>query len=404
MPIGTAVHARTLALCESLNVRDWSGFYAVSAYESHHEHEYNAIRSCAALIDVSPLFKYLVSGPDAATLIDRVITRDAKALEIGQVYYTPWCDDEGKVIDDGTVMRLGAELYRWTSADPSLRWFRENAAGLDVDIEDVSEATAALALQGPMSAAVLDAAAVTGIAQLKYFRVMAAIIGGVPVEVSRTGYTGDLGYEIWMPWARATEVWDVLMSAGRAFAIRPAGLLALDVARLEAGLLLIDVDFHSCRKALTEAQKYSPFEMGLGRLVQLKKPAFNGRTALIHEHRQGSARKIVGLEVSWPAVEQLYEQAGMAPQVPAIASRAAVPVYKRSRQVGRATTTAWSPMLKKLIALATIDRPEAAEGTTLEFEVTIEGVRRNVPATVVRTPFFNPVRKTSAPTLERIFQ
>jgi aminomethyltransferase len=404
MPIGTAVHARTLALCESLNVRDWSGYYAVSAYESHHEHEYNAIRSCAALIDVSPLFKYLISGPDAVTLIDRVITRDATALEIGQVYYTPWCDDEGKVIDDGTVMRLGSDRYRWTSADPSLRWFGENAVGLNVQIEDVSETTAALALQGPMSAAILDAAAVNDIAQLKYFRAMATTIGGVPVDISRTGYTGDLGSEIWMPWRRATEVWDVLMSAGRAFAIRPAGLLALDVARLEAGLLLIDVDFHSSRKALTEAQKYSPFEMGLGRLVRLDKAAFNGRTALIHEQRRGSGRRIVGLEVSWPAVEQLYEESGMAPQVPAIASRAAVPVYKRSRQVGRATTTAWSPMLKKLIALATIDAPETAEGTTLDFEVTIEGVRRNVPATVVRTPFFNPVRKTSAPTLKRIHQ
>jgi aminomethyltransferase len=401
MPIGTAVHERTLALCESLNVKDWSGYYAVSSYEPQHEHEYNAIRNGAGLIDVSPLFKYVVHGTDAVRLIDRVITRNAASLEVGQVYYTPWCDDHGKVIDDGTVMRLGEEIYRWTAADPSLRWFIENADGLDVSIEDVSDQIAALALQGPMSAALLQTVVDGNLRALKYFRVMKTTIDDVPVEVSRTGYTGDLGYEIWMPWERATAVWDRLMNVGPAFGLRPAGLNALDIARLEAGLLLIDVDFHGSKKALTATQLYSPFEMGLGRLVQLDKPAFNGRQALLHEQRRGAARQIVGLEISWPAVERLYEDAGMAPQLPAGASRAAVPVYKRRHQVGRATTTGWSPTLKKLIALATIDAPHTAPGTVLDFEVTIEGVRREVPATVVKTPFFNPGRKTSTPTFER---
>src|SRR5687767_10432071 len=395
MPIGTAVHERTLPLCESLNFRDWSGYYAVSAYEAHHEHEYNAIRNAAALIDVSPLFKYLVRGRDAVKLVDRVITRDAHKLAVGQVYYTPWCDERGKVIDDGTVTRVNDDAFRWTAADPSLRWFTQNATGLDVTIEDISEQLAALALQGPTSGRLLAAAADADIRSLKYFHMTRGAIGGVPVEISRTGYTGDLGYEIWMAWDRAVDVWDALMAKGRAFDIRPAGMLALDVARVEAGLLLIDVDFNSSKKALIEAQKYSPFEMGLDRLVQIDKHPFVGHEALIREQRRGVSRRIVGLDIGWPAVEQLYEQAGLPPQLSAAASRAAVPVYKDGQQVGRATTTTWSPVLKKLIALATVSAPHFAEGTTLEFEITIEAVRHRVPATVVKTPFFNPPRKTA---------
>jgi glycine cleavage system T protein (aminomethyltransferase) len=396
MPIGTAVHARTFALAESLNYREWSGFYAVSAYEAHHEHEYNAIRNASALIDVSPLYKYRVSGRDALKLVDRVITRDAFKLSVGQVYYTPWCDEYGKVIDDGTVTRLSEDSFRWTAADPSLRWITQNAIGLDVSIEDISEQVAALALQGPTSGRLLSVVADADIAGLKYFRMTRGTIAGVPVEISRTGYTGDLGYEIWMPWDRALDVWDALMAGGRPFDIHAAGMLALDVARVEAGLLLIDVDFFSSKKALIESQKYSPFEMGLGRLVQLDARPFVGRAALVDEVKRGPSQRIVGLDISWPAVEALYEKLGLAPQVAATASRTAVPVYRNGRQVGRATTTTWSPVLKKLIALATVSAPHIAEGTNLEFEVTVEAVRHRVPATVVKTPFFNPARKTAA--------
>jgi aminomethyltransferase len=394
MPIGSAVHDRALALCESLNFREWSGYFAVSAYETHHEHEYTAIRDAAALIDVSPLFKYLVSGPDAVSLVDRVITRNARAMTVGQVYYTPWCDERGKVIDDGTVTRVGEQTFRWTAADPSLRWLTQNAGGLDLRIDDISETTAALALQGPTSAGVLGAVCDADLRSLKYFRMTHGTIAGVPVEISRTGYTGDLGYEIWMPWSRAVHVWDALMEGGRPFDIRPAGMLALDVARVEAGLLLIDVDFHSSRKALIAAQMYSPSEMGLGRLVSFDKGPFVGRDALAAERPQ---RRIVGLEISWPAVERLYENLAMAPQVASTASRVAVPVYYQDQQIGRATTTTWSPLLKKLIALATLAEPYTAEGTTVDFEITVEAVRHRVPAVVVRTPFFNPRRKTATP-------
>jgi len=398
MPVPTAFHERTFPLCESLNFREWSGYYAVSSYEPHHEHEYNAIRNAAALIDISPLFKYRVTGKDATRLVDRIITRDLRKVSVGQVIYTPWCDEHGKVIDDGTVSRLAENTYRWTAADPSLRWFTQNAAGMDVHIEDISESVAALALQGPTSGRLLQSLVYdAGIENLKYFRVTTGTIAGVPVEISRTGYTGDLGYEIWVAAESALKIWDALMGAGRAFDIQPAGMLALDVARIEAGLLLIDVDFNSSKKALIEEQKYSPFEMGLGRLVHASKNRFIGQAALIAEQKTGSAREIVGLEIDWTGVERLYESAGLPPSISPIASRVAIPVFKEGNQVGKATSSTWSPSLKKMIALATVKHPYTKPGTQLEFEVTVEAQRHHVSTRVVKTPFFNPKRKTATP-------
>src|SRR5712692_2264926 len=386
MPIGTPFHERTFRLCESLNYREWSGYYTVSAYEAHHEHEYNAIRNAAALIDISPLFKYRIKGRDATRLVDRVITRDLRKVSVGQVIYTPWCDEHGKVIDDGTVSRLDENIYRWTAADPSLRWFTQNAVGLDVQIEDISESVAALALQGPTSGRLLKTVAEDAdIANLKYFRVTTGKIAGVPVEISRTGYTGDLGYEIWVAAEQALRVWDALIDAGRIFDITPAGMLALDVARIEAGLLLIDIDFNSSKKALVEEQKYSPFEMGLGRLVNLDKNRFVGQQALIEEKKRGHAKQIVGLEIDWTEVEKLYEEVGLPPAVSPIASRVAVPVFSHGTQTGKATSTTWSPVLKKMIALATLERRFANSGTRGELEITVEAVRHRVGAKVTKT-------------------
>ena len=397
MPIRTPFHERTFALCESLNYREWSGYYTVSSYETHHEHEYNAIRNAAALIDISPLFKYVVSGPDASRLIDRVITRDVSAMDVGRVFYTPWCDEDGFVIDDGTVARLSETTFRMTSADPTLRWLVQNARGLDVSVDDVSERTAALALQGPRSADVLRACAAADIDRLRYFRVTPGTIHGVPVEISRTGYTGDLGYEVWVDAPSALTVWDAIVAAGQAMDIKPAGMLALDVARVEAGLVLADVDYVGSRKALTDTQKYTPYEMGLGRLVDLQKGSFIGRSPLIEERARGPRRQIVGLAVDWTEVEALYERYELPPVAPVAASRSAVPVMSGGRQVGRATTTAWSPTLKRLIALATVDSPHFKTGTSLKIEITIDGTRHFVAATVVPTPFFHPPRKIATP-------
>ena len=399
MPVGTAFHERTLALCESLNYREWSGYYTVSVYEMHHEHEYNAIRNSAALIDISPLFKYRVTGCDATKFVNRVISRDINKVAVDQVIYCCWCDPEGKVIDDGTITRLGENDYRWTAADPSLRWFRQNALGLDVSIEDISEQVAALALQGPTSGRLLHAVTDARIENLKYFRVTRGKIAGVPVDISRTGYTGDLGFEVWMPWKDAVKVWDALIAKGKAFDIHPAGMIALDIARIEAGLILIEVDYISSKKALIESQKYSPAEIGLGKLVDLKKEAFVGREALALEAKKGAERALVGLEINWNEVEALYEKLKMAPQVPSMASRVAVPVYRNGRQVGKATSTTWSPTLKKMIALACVGRESSAVGTTLSIEMTVEAVRQTVSARVVPMPFFNPVRKMAVPVI-----
>ena len=399
MPVGTAFHERTLALCESLNYREWSGFYTVSVYEMHHEHEYNAIRNSAALIDISPLFKYRVTGRDATKLVNRVITRDINKVAVDQVIYCCWCDPEGKVIDDGTITRLRENDYRWTAADPSLRWFQQNALGLEVEITDISEEVAALAVQGPTSGRLLNTVADVNISNLKYFRVTRGKIAGVPVDISRTGYTGDLGFEVWMPWKDAVKVWDELATKGKVFDVHPAGMIALDVARIEAGLILIEVDYISSKKALIESQKYSPAEIGLGKLVDLKKESFVGREALVEEAKKGAERALVGLEINWNEVEALYDKIGMAPQVPGMASRVAVPVYRGGRHVGKATSTTWSPTLKKMIALACVDREHSAAGTTLNIELTVEAVRHTVSAKVVATPFFNPARKTAVPVI-----
>ena len=397
MPIGTAFHERTFPLCHSLNYREWSGYYTVSVYEVHHEHEYNAIRNACAMIDITPLYKYLVTGKDATKLVNRVITRDINKVKVGQVIYCCWCDEDGKVIDDGTISRLRENVYRWTAADPNLRWFKQNGLNMDVQIEDISEKTAALALQGSTSGQLLKVAAEADIANLKYFRVTSGKINGVPVDISRTGYTGDLGYEIWVPWQDAVKVWDALMAKGKQFDIHAAGMLALDVARVEAGLLLIEVDYTSSKKALIPSQKFSPYELGFGKMVHLDKENFVGKTALQRDEKNGVPRQLVGLEVDWVEVEEQHDKFGLTPAAPAQASRVAVPVYQGSRQVGKATTTTFSPLLKKLIALASVETGSSKPGTKLQMELTIEARRLKTTATVVKLPFFNPARKTAVP-------
>jgi aminomethyltransferase len=382
-----------------LNYREWSGYYTVSTYEVHHEHEYNAIRNAAALIDISPLYKYIVEGRDATKLVNRVITRDINKVKPGQVIYCCWCDEQGMVIDDGTITRLEENKYRWTAA----------GLNMEVQIEDISEKTAALALQGPTSGKLLKSVTEADIANLKYFRMTSGRIAGVPVDISRTGYTGDLGYEIWIPLndgrggnggsggSNAVKVWDVLMDAGRRFDIHPTGMLALDVARIEAGLLLIDVDYNSSKKALIPEQKYSPYELGFGRMVHLEKENFVGRSALAQQKKDGVPRQLVGLEMDWIEIEDRYEKFGLTPAAPAQASRVHVPIYLGGRQVGKATSTTWSPLLKKMIALASVETAYSQPGTKLQMEITIEARRQKVTAMVVKLPFFNPERKTKTP-------
>jgi aminomethyltransferase len=241
--VGTAFHPRTSELNAKLAWEDWHGFYSASAYADYHDIEYNAIREAVAAIDVSPLFKYLITGPDAARLVDRIITRDATRMEVNQVYYTPWCEEHGKVVDDGTITRLDQTTYRWTAAEAQLRWFEMNADGLDAHIEDVTEEIAALAVQGPGSRSLLEDVTGQDWSDVAYYRRRPTTIAGIDVDVTRTGYTGDLGYELWVAADRAVEMWDALFDAGEAHGLRPVGNRAMDVARVEAGRMLIDGDY-----------------------------------------------------------------------------------------------------------------------------------------------------------------
>jgi len=393
MPIGTPFHSRTSALCVSQNWRTWSGYYVASSYDVMHDYEYHAIRNSAGLIDVSPLYKYNIRGRDALKLVNRVITRDAAKCAVGQALYSCLCEDDGAVIQDGTVFRLGEQHFRFHLADSSLRWLKLNALGMDVSIEEVSEQIAALALQGPNALKILQKIVDVELAQLRFFRFTPGKIGDAPVIVSRTGYTGDLGYEIWLDANHAEQIWDLLTEQGKSFGIKPAGMLALDVARLEAGFILLEVDYIGAEKAIIASQRYSPFEIGLGWTVDLKKDHFVGSDKLRELNKHGPERQIVGLEINLGDYEYLFEQVGLPPQFPLVAWRGGVPVYKDERQVGHATTGAWSPALKKYIALATVGRDYAQTGTRLEIEVTVNYTRKTAGVTVTKLPFYDPTRK-----------
>lgn len=395
MLLGTPFHSRTSALCKSARWRNWSGYAAAVSYEPTHEYEYYAVRNGAALFDVSPLRKYEISGSDAAMLVDRIVTRDVTRCRVGQVLYAPWCDEAGKLIDDGTVQRLESDVFRITSADPNLRWFQDCALGMDVSVRDVSDELAALALQGPTARDILDRL-ITGadLRALGFFELVDATVGQIPVTISRTGYTGDLGYEIWVTPTHGEALWDVLVDVGRAHGIAPAGLDALDIARIEASLILKEVDYMSTNTALIESRKSSPFEAGLGWTVQPRNGSgFVGKRALEAEALNPSKWVLAGIEIDWPALETLFQEVNLPPLIVGTASRSAVPIYRQGRQIGYATSSTFSPILKKYIALGTIERDLAAVGTGIEFEVTVDFVRHKVLATVVETPFFDPERK-----------
>jgi aminomethyltransferase len=393
MPIGTPFHSRTAALCASHNWRTWSGYFVASSYEVLHDYEYHAIRNAAALIDVSPLYKYDVRGRDALRLVNHVITRDAAKCAVGQALYSCLCENDGAVIQDGTIFRLAESHFRFHLADPALRWLKLNAVGMDVSIEEVSEQIAALALQGPNALKILRELVDAELGGLRFFRLTRGRILQVPVIVSRTGYTGDLGYEIWFGAEFAEQIWDHFMEKGKGFGIKPTGLLALDVARLEAGFILLEVDYIGAEKAMIASQKYSPFEIGLGWTVDLGKHHFVGSEALRQLNGGPPSRQIVGLEINLSDYEYLFRQVGLPPQFPIAAWRGVVPIYEDDRQVGHATTGAWSPILKKYIALATVEQDFVQPGTQLEIEVTVHYARKTAGVTVVKLPFYDPPRK-----------
>jgi len=396
MPLPTPFHARTSAACRSHLWKDWAGYLAVRSYDAHHDPEYFAFRHSCGLLDVSPLFKYEISGPDAATFLSFVLTRSVTKMRVGRVAYVTWCDDRGRILDDGTVTRLDDRRFRMTAAEPTFAWLSQHARGFDVHIVDVSASVAALALQGPTSRAVLATASDADLDGLRFFGQTTATIAGHAVEITRTGYTGDLGYEIWMPNDAALPVWDALVSDGADHGLMPAGLDALDMTRIEAGFLLQGVDYGSVKDCLTDAQASTPDELDLGFTMQLDREPFVGQAALREERRRGSRWAFVGLIVDWVELEAHFQALDLPPDVPTAAWRDARPIYSADsggKQVGRATSGSFSPTLKQNLALATIDPKFAAPGTRVRIEVTVEYERRTVSATVTPRPFYDPPRK-----------
>jgi aminomethyltransferase len=389
----TPLHSRTAPLVRAQTWRRWAGHQIASAYDPHPDREYAAVRNAAALFDVSPLYKYRIAGRDAARLLDRMVTRDVAKCAVGQVLYTPWCDVHGKVVDDGTISRLDEATYRLTSADPSLRWLGMNAHGMDVSVEDVSRSTAALALQGPLAREILRQVSPADLDTLRYFRLTHTTVRDTSVTISRTGYTGDLGYELWIPAGKAVAVWDALMDAGAPYGITPAGIWALDIARIEAGLVMLDVDYFSSHHAVIEDQKSSPYELNLAWTVSDTKGPYNGRQALREEKRRGPAWSFIGLDVDWDSFEGLHRERGLAPHVPNVAWRASAPILRDGKQVGYATSGTWSPILKRYIVLGHVHAAHGRPGTAVELEMTIEHRRKRVAATVRKLPFYDPPRK-----------
>lgn len=396
----TPFHPRTAPLCTSFRWKEWNGYAAVCRFDGHSEREYYALRHSAGLLDVSPLRKYEVAGADAAKLLSRLCTRDIQALAVGRVTYTALTDARGHILDDCTVFRLGPERFRLSASEALLHWFARQERGLRVQVTDRSEALCALALQGPLSRAILSELVDFELGKMRFFRVRRMKLAGRDVWVSRTGYTGDLGYELWIEPQDALPIWDALLEAGKPYDLEPVGLDALDVARIEAGFVLQGVDYVSARAALTEARKSTPDECGLGWTVDLdRETRFVGQDAVEAERARGARWAFVGLELDWASLEALYEEYGLPPRLAPEASRLPVPIYAPDgrKQVGQVTSSTWSPVLKRYLALGQVYAAHGAEGAAVRVEHTVDFDRRQVPARVCGRPFFDPPRKRETP-------
>jgi aminomethyltransferase len=386
----TPFHERARACSQVDSFIAWAGYTTVDVF-TFVEQEYFAIRNAATLYDLTPMVKYRIAGPDALRFLNRLMTRDIGKLKCGRVAYSVWCNDDGHLIDDGTVFRLGDSEYRLCTGERQLDWLLDSALGFDVQIGEVTEETAALAVQGPTSCAVLRAFGFSGVERLKpfelgWFGLRSTPGAGSQLMISRTGFTGDLGYELWMRPEDAEDVWDGLMEAGRGCAIRPIGSRALNMARIEAGFLLPNVDFISSEHTLRVGTERSPIELGLEWLIDFDKGHFTGRRALLEEQRRGARRRLVGLDIEGnkPAHNALLyaDQAGR-------------------KAIGSVSSATWSPTCKRNIALAMVDAPHMATGQTIWAEIYLNRElvweRRMARAQVVERPFFAPARRRASP-------
>jgi aminomethyltransferase len=389
----TPFHERARALSQLDAFVPWAGYTTVDVFTSV-EQEYFAIRNASSLYDLTPMVKYRIAGPDALRFLNRLVTRDISRLAPGKVAYTVWCDDAGHIIDDGTVFAIASNEYRICTGERQLDWFRASAIGFDVEVREVTEDVAALAVQGPTSCRLLKGVGLAGVERLKPFEhaelsmARAPGSGGEAIRmlVSRTGFTGDLGYELWMQPADAESVWDALMEFGRTRALRPVGSRALNMARIEAGFLLPNLDFISAAHTLYLGTERSPLELGLAWLVDFGKGHFTGRRALMAEAARPPRRRLVGLDVEGtkPAYSALLygERSGRS-------------------EAGSVTSATWSPTCKRNLALAMVNAPYIATGSTLWADIYLNRElvweRRMVRARVVERPFFAPARRRATP-------
>lgn len=379
----TPFHPRVAEACETSEWSPWKNYICAQVYTTV-EQEYFTLRNAAGLFDLTPMTKYRISGPDGLAYLDRLVTRKLDQLKPGRVSYCVWCNDAGHVLDDGTVFSLGDNQWRLCSQERHLDWLLWSSEGFDVEITEETDEVSALALQGPTTCQVLKNLGLEGVENLKPFNLRQFTLDGVSLMVSRTGFTGDLGYELWFDPAHALDVWDRLMEAGVNCGIRPVGAHALDIARIEAGFIQAGVDFVPAGEAVRPGSARSPFELGLGWLVDLDKPVFNGRSTLLEEKARGSRYRLVKLDVEGnkPATDSF--------------------VYSgRRKVVGHVTSAVWSPSAKTNIAIASLDMPWGRPSDTLHAEVyynrELRWNRLMARCTLVDGPFFDPPRRRQTP-------
>ncbi len=382
MLLPTPFHSRVEAMCELNDWGNWMGYTTPNAYFDV-ELEYFAIRSTTGVFDLSPMNKYRITGPDAEAFLNRMVTRNVSKLGVNRVGYAVWCNDAGQVMDDGTIFRLGEQDFRLCSYQRADDWLHWCTLGFDVTITNESEDIAGLAVQGPTSCTVLTLLGCAGLDQLKPFGIAHFTFEGAPMMVSRTGFTGDLGYEVWVAPEQAEALWDQLFELGRDYLIKPIGSYALDIARIEAGFLQAHVDFVPSEEVVRNGRTRSPFELGLEWLVDFSKPLFNGRSALLEEKAKGSRYRFAMLDIEGnkPAEHSF--------------------IMKGDKVVGTVTSAAWCPTVKSNLAYAQIEMPHGAVGDELVAEIyyqrELHWTRLMAPCRVIGGPLFNPQRRRQTP-------
>ncbi len=361
----------------------WSDYLSVPAYWCD-SMEYFAGRNACGVFDITPMVKHLITGPDALPWLNRLMTRDVRKIKPGRVGYSVWCDDNGRVIDDGTIFHLQDGVYRICSQEQQIDWFMTSAAGFDVTIVDDTHDVAGLAVQGPTSCAVLKNMGLEGVENLKPFGLTYFDFEGTTLMVSRTGFTGDLGYELWVEPEYAEVLWDRLFAAGELHGIRAMGSKALELLRIEAGFILAGADFLPAAQAVRPTHTRSPFELNLGWLVDFDKGIFNGRKALLEEKKNGSRYQLVKLDIDGnkPAKDSFV-------------------FTKKGKFAGTVTSAMWSPSAKASIALASLETPHGKPGEELEVEIyfqrELKWNRVMAPCRVVKDVFWNPPRRRRTP-------